>query len=156
IPNPFSRQAGARLYRTGDLGRYLPSGEIEFLGRRDEQVKIRGYRVELGEIETALAAHPQVEASVVVATMSQAGDKQLVAYVILKPEAATPVNELRRFLKARLPDFMMPAHIVPLEHWPLTSNGKIDRRSLPPPDQKRSQQGIKFVAPRTEDEKTLA
>ena len=123
VPSPFVR--GQRLYRTGDLGRFLPDGNIEFLGRLDDQVKIRGFRIELGEIECLLRHHPSVAAATVIVRQDSHGNKQLVAYVAgtnTPPEA----NELREFLGKRVPDYMMPAAFVVLDKLPLTDNGKID------------------------------
>lgn len=129
IPDPFSPIAGAQLYKTGDLARRLPDGQIECLGRLDHQVKIRGFRIELGEIEAALAQHPLVQNTVVVADGSDASHKRLIAYLVLR----SPINiaELRHFLKDTLPTYMIPSAFVVLEALPLTPNGKIDRRALP-------------------------
>lgn len=136
LPDPFGFPAsGGRLYKTGDLARYLPNGEIEFLGRIDNQVKIRGYRVELGEIEAALNKQPGVRESVVIAREHSAGQKQLVAYVVLDRAAANDTTALRRELKRLLPEYMVPALFVFLEKLPLTPSGKVDRRSLPAPEQ---------------------
>ena len=121
---------GDRLYKTGDLGRYLPDGEIEFLGREDTQVKIRGYRIELGEIEGALCQHPEVRAATLVAVGATGRDRRLVAYIISKTDPAPLPSELRDFLKQRLPNYMLPAAFVFVPSLPLTSNGKVDRRSL--------------------------
>ncbi|HWN93879.1 MAG TPA: amino acid adenylation domain-containing protein [Methylomirabilota bacterium] len=125
---------GARLYKTGDLARYLPDGQIEFLGRIDHQVKVRGYRVELGEIEAALNKQKGVRESVVVARDS-AGQKQLVAYVVLESGAEVTAPALRTPLKEQLPDYMVPALFVFLDKLPLTPSGKVDRKSLPAPEQ---------------------
>jgi amino acid adenylation domain-containing protein len=134
IPDPFSRDSGARLYKTGDMARYLPSGEIEFLGRRDDQVKIRGFRVELGEIEAALAKHPQVSEVAVVAREDVPGNKLLVAYLVpVRDSRPTPI-ELRHSLQQALPDYMVPSNFVLLQSMPLTPNGKINRRGLPVPE----------------------
>ena len=152
IPDPFSTAPGARLYKTGDLARYLPDGNIEFVGRADDQVKIRGFRIELGEIEAALQQHPAVRAAVVLAREDAPGEKRLVAYVVGEPSA----DELRRFLKAKLPDHMMPAVFVPIEALPLLSNGKIDRRALPAPERTRPELDKAFVAARTPTEEVLA
>jgi amino acid adenylation domain-containing protein len=130
IANPFSNQPGARLYRTGDLGRYLPDGEIVFLGRADHQVKIRGFRIELGEIETVLSRHSAVRRCVVVVNEDQQGNKQLVACIVNSDDAAT-TNELRNFLKQSLPAHMVPSVFITLPELPLTPNGKIDRKALP-------------------------
>src|SRR5437588_11814214 len=132
--HPFSRRPGARLYRTGDLAHCLRDGRIEFLGWLDHQVKVRGYRIELGEIEQALLEHPAVSESVVVARQSQAGSKQLVAYVVAAPDQeAVEQAALRSFLGERLPEYMVPSHIMLLDALPLTANGKVDRRALPAP-----------------------
>jgi len=155
VPNPHSHIPGARLYRTGDLGRHKQNGEIEYLGRIDQQVKLRGYRIELGEIETVLEAHELVhEAAVTV--HEQAGQKRLVAYVIPEKDVDLGVSELRVFLQQRLPSYMVPAAILFLEQWPLTPNGKLNRRALPAPDEHRPGLDTQFVAPRTELENVLA
>ncbi|MBW4508480.1 MAG: amino acid adenylation domain-containing protein [Scytonematopsis contorta HA4267-MV1] len=130
VENPFAE--GGRLYKTGDKARFLPDGNIEFLGRIDYQVKIRGFRIELGEIEAVLSQHPQVQETVVIAREDQPGKQYLVAYVIAN-EVMSGVNVLRNFLKEKLPDYMVPSAIVILEKMPLTPNGKIDRRALPAP-----------------------
>jgi thioesterase domain-containing protein/acyl carrier protein len=134
IPNPFSESPGARIYRTGDLGRYLPDGEIEFLGRLDYQVKIRGFRIETGEIESVLLQHPQVRESVVLAREDVPGDKRIVAYVVSTNGDPPSPSSLREHLKTKLPDYMIPADFVTLESLPLTPNGKVNRKELPPPD----------------------
>jgi amino acid adenylation domain-containing protein len=147
---------GARLYRTGDLARYLPDGKIEFLGRIDHQVKIRGYRIELGEIETVLAQHPAVREAVALAREDGRGDKRLVAYVVPNDGQQLTVSELYRFLRTRLPDYMLPSAFVTLETLPLTPNGKVSRRALPAPEQYRPELEAAFVAPRTPAEEMLA
>jgi amino acid adenylation domain-containing protein len=152
IPDPFSAEPGARMYKTGDLARYLPDGNIEFLGRGDHQVKIRGFRIELGEIEAALGQHPAVRKAVVLAREDAPGEKRLVAYVV----AESTADELRRFLKDKLPDQMVPAVFVLLDTLPLLSNGKIDRRALPAPDRTRPELDKTFMAPRTPTEELLA
>jgi amino acid adenylation domain-containing protein len=125
---------GERLYRTGDMARYRPDGNIEFLGRRDQQVKIRGFRVEPGEIETVLATHADVLEAVVVPQTTSAGLTRLVAYVVPAPGRTLSVTDVRQYVKATLPEYMVPAAFVPLEQLPLTPSGKINRRALPPPD----------------------
>ncbi|MFB2833040.1 amino acid adenylation domain-containing protein, partial [Floridanema evergladense] len=143
------------LYKTGDLARYLPSGELEYLGRIDNQVKIRGFRIELGEIESLLVKHPTVWESVVVVREETPGDKRLVAYVVPKGEASIQSEELRQFVANQLPAYMVPNTFVVLESLPLTSNGKVDRRALPTPNVK-SEPSDKYVAPRTPVEEMLA
>jgi amino acid adenylation domain-containing protein/non-ribosomal peptide synthase protein (TIGR01720 family) len=133
IPNPFSHNLSARLYKTGDLVRYLPDGNIEYIGRIDNQVKIRGFRIELGEIETILNSHPQIQQAVVIATAEIAGNKRLVAYIVTSNDTLT-TNELRDFLRSKLPEYMVPSIFVILDTLPLTPNGKIDKKSLPAPD----------------------
>ena len=133
VPNPFSSEPGARLYKTGDLVRYLPDGNIEFVGRLDRQVKIRGFRVELGEIESVLGGHPGVRECAVTARSDKPGEKRLVAYVVLDKGQTLKLGELRDFLRARLPDYMVPSDMVPLEAMPLTPNGKVNRAALPAP-----------------------
>lgn len=135
IADPFNTNPGARLYKTGDMARYLPSGEIEFLGRADDQVKIRGFRVELGEVESALAGHSGVQECVVLAKEDDAAGKCLVAYVVPVQKAETSEREVRNFLKQRLPEYMVPAAVMILERLPLTPNGKVDKKSLPQPMQ---------------------
>ncbi len=154
IPNPFSNSPGERLYKTGDLARYLPNGDIEYLGRIDYQVKIRGFRIEIGEIETVLCQHPSVR-EVVVIVRESLGDKHLVAYVVPKTEQVPNDLELRRFLLQQLPDYMVPAIFTILEEVPLTPNGKVDRRALPAPDANRSG-CFGTRAPRTPTEEILA
>jgi len=155
IPNPFSDELGSRLYKTGDTARYLPDGNIEYLGRIDNQVKIRGFRIELGEIEAVLSQHPGVRETAVIARDFIAGDKQLVAYVVPHQQPAPAISDLRHFLKQQLPDYMVPGAFVVLEALPLTPNGKIDRRALPAPEQ-RSELEESKVAPRTPIEEMLA
>jgi len=155
IPNPFSNEPGFRLYKTGDLARYLPDGNIEFLGRIDNQVKIRGFRIELGEVEAALSQHPAIRETVVITRENSAGDKQLVAYLVPHQEAAPTVSDLRCFLKAQLTEYMVPSNFVTLDTLPLTPNGKVDRHALPQPDF-RAELELTFVAPRTPIEEMLA
>ncbi|HWY54553.1 MAG TPA: amino acid adenylation domain-containing protein [Terriglobales bacterium] len=134
ISDPFSTDPDARIYKTGDLARYLPSGEIEFVGRTDDQVKIRGFRIELGEIEVALAKHPALREVAVVAREDEGGDKRLVAYVVPAHQTKITVQDLRRYLRNDLPEHMVPSDFVILSAMPLTPNGKIDRRGLPAPE----------------------
>jgi acyl carrier protein len=156
IPDPFSDGPGARLYKTGDLARYLADGTLEFLGRIDHQIKIRGLRIELGEIEMALKQHPSVMDLVVVARKDSTEDQRLVAYVVLhKDHIAMTVNDLQNYLMKQLPAYMVPSAIVFLEALPLNSNGKIDRRKLPPPDSIRSEHEKRLVAPRNSLEEVV-
>ncbi|BAZ50352.1 amino acid adenylation [Nostoc sp. NIES-4103] len=134
IPNPFSDQEGDILYKTGDLGRFLPDGNIEFIGRCDYQVKINGYRIELEEIETLLKQHPDVKDAVVV-VREELGKKDLIAYVVTS-NIASATSQLRNFLKQKLPDYKIPNTFIKLDILPLTPNGKVDRRNLPAPNQK--------------------
>jgi amino acid adenylation domain-containing protein len=156
IPNPFSDEPGARLYKTGDLARYLPDGNIEFLGRLDHQVKIRGFRIELGEIEAVLGQHPAVRHAVAVAREDLPGDNRLVAYIVPNTEQAPTTSDLRNFLKTKLPEYMLPSAFVLLDAFPLTPNRKVDRRALPAPDHGRPDLKEAFVAPRTAVEELLA
>ena len=139
------------MYRSGDLARWLPTGDLEYLGRVDNQVKVRGFRIELGEIESALRTHPSVREAVV-ARRDCGSEPQLIAYVVLGEVVTWP--ELRAFLAGRLPDYMLPAALVELERFPLTAHGKVDRRSLPAP--KRRDTGVPFTKPETEEEQILA
>jgi amino acid adenylation domain-containing protein len=152
VPDPLSGATGARLYRTGDLGRYLPDGQLEFLGRADQQVKVRGYRIELGEIETALNSLHGVREAAVVVREDSAGDRRLVGYVMTARGSGLTAGELQGHLRARLPDFMVPATLVLAEELPRTPNGKIDRRALPKPQSFRREPEQAYAAPRTEIE----
>ncbi|MBY0273447.1 MAG: amino acid adenylation domain-containing protein, partial [Alphaproteobacteria bacterium] len=161
IPNPFSEEPGARLYRTGDLVRYLPDGNIEYIGRIDHQIKIRGYRIELGEIESILRGHASVEDTVVIA-QEDGDDKYLIAYLVtsekatLSEEQGRYIDEVRNYLKAHLPDYMVPSYFMILPELPLSSNGKIDRKALPAFDKGQRQVGEIYQAPSNEIEKKLA
>jgi amino acid adenylation domain-containing protein/non-ribosomal peptide synthase protein (TIGR01720 family) len=156
VPDPFSEVPGARLYRTGDRARHLPDGQVEFLGRRDHQVKVRGFRIELGEVEAALARHPAVRQAVVLAREDEPGRRQLVAYVVAEPDAARAGEELRGFLAASLPHFMLPARFVFLAALPLTPNGKVDRDALAPPDPAGPEPSRAYLPPRTPMESIIA
>ncbi|MFN7945815.1 MAG: amino acid adenylation domain-containing protein [Blastocatellia bacterium] len=147
---------GQRLYRTGDLARWLGNGEVEYLGRLDHQVKIRGFRIELGEIEAVLGEHGGVREAVVVAREEQGGDKRLVAYLIAEEGRQPNVSELREYLGQRLPEYMVPSAFVMLEAFPLSPNGKVDRKALPAPDTARPDLEAQYVAPRTPIEKLIA
>jgi amino acid adenylation domain-containing protein len=177
LTDPFSSQP-ARLYRSGDLARYTTRGELEYLGRMDHQVKIRGFRVELGEIESALNSHPAIRESVAIASTGADGSNKLIAYIVPRVQtqrsngqsrsaetsridvvATSPqtrlsdVNEVREFLRAKLPDYMVPSAFVPLDSLPLTSNGKVDRRALPPPGNEQPTEA--FIPPRNPTERAL-
>jgi amino acid adenylation domain-containing protein len=192
IPNPFSPATSGSLYKTGDLARYLPTGEIEYIGRIDQQVKIRGFRIELGEIEALLNAHPQIQQSIVIARSKHPNDRVLVAYLTLgttqrdrssseqielqQPEltdnltinltdrhdldsglaSATISNRLRQFLAQKLPRYMIPAEFIILAAFPLTPNGKVDRRLLPEPKWIDKSREKTFTHPRTLTEEMLA
>ncbi|MEO1348695.1 MAG: amino acid adenylation domain-containing protein [Cyanobacteria bacterium J06635_15] len=156
IANPFTNEPGARLYKTGDLVRYLPDGNLEFLGRTDNQVKIRGFRIELEEIEALLNQNPEVYQSVV-SVWEEQGNKRLVAYVVPnKPQQQLRVSNLRSFLREKRPEYMVPSSFMFLRALPLKSNGKVDRQSLPAPNQTRPELAETFVAPRNEMEQALA
>ncbi|MFT5442172.1 MAG: natural product biosynthesis luciferase-like monooxygenase protein [Myxococcota bacterium] len=154
IPDPFSDAPGARMYRTGDLARWNADGTIDFLGRMDHQVKIRGYRIELGEIETRLGQQPGIRECVVVAREDTPGDIRLVAYMV--PDAGPLVDAtLRDALRENLPDFMVPSLYVELERFPMTPNGKIDRKAMPAPDQIRARVQAEYKAPGNELEQQI-
>jgi pyochelin synthetase len=149
-------QTGERLYCTGDRGRYLPDGNIEFLGREDLQVKVRGYRIELGEIEAVLGQYPNVQSAIVTAFGEQHSQKNLAAYVVAETKPAPTPDELHSFLSQKLPSYMVPSIFMELDNLPLSSNGKVNRRALPTPDIAKSELTLTFVEPRTPTEKTLA
>jgi thioester reductase-like protein len=160
ILNPFAPQSGERLYKTGDLGRFLEDGSIEYLGRIDQQVKIRGFRIEPGEVESVLESHSKVQRAIVLAR-EVGRDTRLVAYIL--PVADSPAlddfalpftRELRQFLRAYLPDYMIPSAMVMLDEFPLTPSGKVDRRALPTPKWTRMEEGV-YVPPRTFTEAKL-
>ncbi|MCA2910642.1 MAG: amino acid adenylation domain-containing protein, partial [Microcystis sp. M034S1] len=162
-PTPLNKGGNepSKLYKTGDLCRYLPDGNIEYLGRIDNQVKIRGFRIELGEIETVLSQHNAVKTAVIIAQEDETNQKRLVAYIIPQVEIISPqkeknslnVTELRQFLKAKLPEYMIPSAFVILESLPLTPNGKTDYRALPAPEFQSQEQ---YIAPRNPIEEILS
>jgi acyl carrier protein len=166
LPDPFSDETGARLYRTGDVVRYLPGGELEFLGRGDHQVKIRGYRIELGEIESAVRRHTAVRECIVVTRAAggeeaddargPGGERRIVAYVVARRGMQLTAAELRASAHEWLPDYMMPAAFVLLDTLPLTPNGKIDTRALPAPEEARGRDARPYVAPHNALEEALA
>ena len=160
VANPFLTAApekeAPRFYKTGDIARYLPDGNIEFLGRTDRQVKIRGYRIEPGEVEAVLLQHPNVRQTAVLARTNESNHKQLVAYVVPQTENKPPTKALRRFLQQKLPDYMIPAAFVTLDVMPLTPSGKIDRKALPEPDKVRAALAQPYEKPRTIQEQMLS
>ncbi len=163
VPNPFTDanndfpgNCRDLIYKTGDLGRWLPDGNIEFLGRIDHQVKIRGFRVELGEIETFLGQHPLVRENIVLVQQEETGNAQLLAYVVAKTEVVPSISELRSFLKEKLPDHMIPSIFVMLENLPLAPSGKVDRKTLPQADNLRPELETAYISPRNEIERIVA
>ncbi|HEX8184892.1 MAG TPA: condensation domain-containing protein, partial [Blastocatellia bacterium] len=157
IPNRFSQRPGSRLYKTGDLARFLPCGNLEFLGRTDHQVKVRGFRVETGEVEAALTAHPAISEAAVVVHEDKAGGKRLVAYVVAEQGQVIEAGELRGYILEKLPVFMLPSSFVALGAMPLTLNGKLDRKALILRDVADDPQvKSEMIAPRTETELSLA
>jgi amino acid adenylation domain-containing protein len=155
IPSPFGPAKGARLYRSGDLARYRPDGAIEYLGRTDHQVKLRGFRIELGEVETVLNDHEAVKEAVVL-VREDSVDPRLVAYVVTNEPGADVSNQLRSYVKTKLPEYMAPSVFVHLDALPVTGSGKVDRRALPAPDQSRPALEEQFVAPRNPIEESMA
>jgi amino acid adenylation domain-containing protein len=153
IPDPFG-VPGGKLYRSGDLARLRNDGVIDFLGRIDQQVKIRGFRIEPAEIECAICEHPLVEKAAVLARSFE-GEPRLICYVVTMPGGQLSVSVLRAFLKTKLPDHLVPASFIFLEHLPLSSNGKLDRNALPLPDNTRPELTEKYVAPQTREEQVL-
>ena len=178
VPHPFPAGAPARLYKTGDLARWLPEGNLEYLGRLDHQVKIRGARVEPGEVEAVLGGHAEVSEAVVEARQEAGGELRLVAYVVpgreprglesdegeqvqaaesgQRPSPTDLARRLRHFLAKRLPAYMLPGAVVVLEQLPRTPNGKVDRRALPAPEHSGAEAGVEYTAPRTAVEQALA
>jgi len=155
VANPLTRDPADIVFKTGDLARLLSDGNFQFIGRSDSQVKIRGNRVELGEIEATLQRHDLIRKAVVSLSEELPAGRGLVAYLVSEKEDVLDIDELRSFLSQRLPDYMMPAAFVQLDAFPLTPNGKVDRRALPPPgvSQELAKQ---FVAPRNFTEEMLA
>jgi hypothetical protein len=154
IPHPFS-ESGARLYRTGDLARYFPDGSIDFVGRKDYQVKIHGFRIEPGEVEAALDGHPDVESAAVVAFSKGGEENALAAYVIARNGKILTAEDLRAYLKQKIPSYLIPAAFMLLEALPLTPSGKIDRKALPRLDQMALSGERNDVAPRSPLEEVL-
>jgi hypothetical protein len=156
LPDPFVETPAARVYRTGDMARQRTDGSIEYLGRVDHQVKIRGSRVELGEIEAVLRQHPAVREAAVLAREDIPGHKRLIAYAARNGDREPTAADLRRLLMAALPDHMMPSAFVVMDAFPLTPNGKLDRRALPAPDRPVGEVGEPDVSPRTPMETVIA
>jgi amino acid adenylation domain-containing protein len=162
IPHPFSSEPGARLYKTGDLARYRADGNIEFLGRIDHQIKIRGFRVEPGEVEACLRQHPLLKEAVVIAHAPSTGpgpgpaDIRLVAYIVAREGTPPSFGELRRFMRERLPDYMVPTTYISIDKLPLNASGKVDRRALPAPEGQRIQRDVAHVKPKEGLESTIA
>lgn len=156
VPNPFSKNGNDRLYRTGDLGRYLQDGDIEYIGRIDSQIKIRGFRIELGEIETLLAKHEDIRECIVITAKDARGDNIIAAYVVAKQGRQPDTMDLRNHLREHLPEYMLPAAFILLDEFPLTPNGKIDRKALPDPLEQRMDLQREYVAPRTPAEELVA
>ncbi|MFC3926350.1 phosphopantetheine-binding protein, partial [Clostridium punense] len=150
VDNPF--EPGTKMYKTGDLARWLPDGNIEFLGRIDNQVKIRGFRIELGEIENRLLQHESIKEAAVLVKENKDGEKYICAYVI--SDKKLQELDLKGYLKETLPEYMVPAYFVELEKMPLTANGKLDRRALPEPNLDATL--TEYEAPRNAVEETLA
>lgn len=156
VPDPFSDEPGGRLYRAGDLACRMHGGDLEYRGRVDDQVKIRGFRIEPEEVNTALARHPAIRESVVLAREDARGEKRLVGYCVCNGVARLTRGELHEFLKDKLPDHMIPSAFVFVDAFPLTPNAKVDRKLLPVPDWTRPEVEAAFVAPRTKVEQVLA
>jgi amino acid adenylation domain-containing protein len=153
VDNPFRSKPDSRMYKTGDLGSWLPDGDIKYIGRIDEQVKIRGFRVELGEIESILQEHEKIKQAVVIAKESTDGNKRLIAYVV--PQDVYKKEDLVNYLKARLPEYMVPALWIEMERLPVTKNGKVDKRALPEMEFSNLLSD-EYIAPQTETEIILA
>ena len=156
IPDPYAAAPGGRLYRTGDLARFLADGSIVFMGRLDQQVKLRGFRVELGEVQRALTSHPAVRDAVVIVRSDATLNKNLIAYIIADTDSPPSVNELHRYLKEQLPEYMLPTAVVPLDEFPLNPNGKVNHEALPPVDRTTRELDESFTAPRSEIEEVVA
>lgn len=154
--NPFSNFVSHKLYKTGDLARYKADGNIEFLRRNDKQVKVRGYRIELGEIEQAILSNGMVAQASVMVREDVPGDVRLVAYFTVKPDCELPTSELRNQLRDRLPNYMVPHHVVELEGFPQTNNGKVDHKALPAPTQEQPLADEDFALPQSDSEKLIA
>jgi amino acid adenylation domain-containing protein len=152
IDSPFVQ--GEKIYCSGDLGRWLPDGNIEFMGRKDDQVKIRGYRIELGEIENALRTHSSVNGAVVLARANANGEKEIVAYVVPE-EGVKDLQDITKYVTEILPEYMVPSHFVSMNEFPVNTNGKIDKKQLPDPSAVSAGTGVEYVAARNETEEKL-
>lgn len=155
LPDPFVDKKDCRLYKTGDLGYYLPDGNLSFAGRKDHQVKIRGFRIELEEIETVINHHPLVKSCAVLVKENSKGLKQLIGYISAKEKDEFEVEKLRNWLKNKIPDYMIPYIFVVMDKLPLTTNGKIDRKSFPEPPEKQEELHQNYVTPRNELEEKM-
>lgn len=157
IENPFSdiKNTGTYIYKTGDIARYLPDGNLEYLGRADTQIKLRGYRIELGEIESVLSEYPGVKNVTVVAREFNPDDKRLVAYIVSSNEENLQAPDIRKFLKSKLPDYMVPGDYISLQVMPLTPSGKVDQKALPAPETIRESESNNYSEPRDELELQL-
>ena len=156
LPDPFSSRAGARLFRTGDLVRYRDDGTLEFFGRADHQVKVRGFRIELGELETVLVEHADIQRAVAAVADSGTPHARLIAYVILAQGASLTPSEIRRYLRERLPSYMIPGIVMELDAFPLTPSGKVDRAAMPDAIGSGATSGARFIPPATPAEERLA
>ena len=156
LPNPLAKKHGSRLYRTGDLVRNWPDGNLEYIGRNDHQVKVRGHRIELGEIECLLNQHPAIHQCVVIVREDIPGDQRITAYYIPSEGSAPTTSELYQFLHAHLPEYMLPSSFMLLEEFPLTPNGKINRKALLAPNQTRPDIEKAFVPPHDAVEEVIA
>ena len=157
IPNPFNPESQERLYRTGDLVRWTPEGELEFIGRKDDQVKVRGHRIELGEVEAELRGFARIADAAVICHTDIYGNNSLIGYLVAAKHATVLMADLRRYLKTRLPEYMVPSAFIELSELPLTSNGKKDRRALVALAHSESDHlRAPYVPPRTGTEATLA
>jgi amino acid adenylation domain-containing protein/thioester reductase-like protein len=155
VSDPFSTKPDARLYKTGDLARLMPDGRIQFIGRVDNQVKIRGHRIELGDIEAAICQYVDIQEAAVITREDSVGEKQLVAYLVAA-NSQNLYSKLRAYLKEKLPEYMIPAVFVLMDKFPLTPNGKVDRRALPAPSQDRPELDVEMVEPTNDIERDLA
>jgi amino acid adenylation domain-containing protein len=155
VPEEESEEGGERVYRTGDRGLRRRDGKVEYVGRKDEQVKVRGYRIEMGEIEAAMKSMEEVKEAVVVVREEGRGEKRLIGYIVNKGGKSATLNEMKRKLRERLPEYMVPTGIIVLDEMPLTANGKVDRKALPAPDEGRPQMDNAYVAPENHIEEIL-